>query len=246
MTHEHGPNCNHDHDETPSLAMQVKEIVSRCLYTDEEVKHLNREAGEHPEGIVLVEGIMRNFGFHPERLMNEAEPIRQILRQVVTDDFKTPDGATFLHLCQDRAGNLWAEHPTMEELCCLAMGLKWCKCVMPRVFWAVLPGGVPYYSFDFEKPPVLKYEHKINKEPNPEHQRRFDLWMRIHGLGKNPASILMQEMWERLEVPPAKVREMTPEERAWVLANAGIEADNTTVRAALERFEVDPKLVFPD
>lgn len=251
MTHEHGPNCNHDHDDnTPSLAQQVQDIMGRVLYTDAEVDGLDRSKGEVPPGAVLIEGIVNNFGLHPERLMNEAENIRQILLKVVNDEYKTPDGASFLGLCVDREGNQWAEHPTMEALCGLAMGLRWATCVMPREFWIVLPGGVPYYAFDFdEKPPILKYLKAVKKEPtqlDEAGERRRKIWACIAELGKNPASVLLQVMWEQMEVRPIDARKMTAEERVWVLTNAGIEPDTNNVREALKRFEVDPDTVFKE
>ena len=116
------------------------------LYKNEEIT----APGVPPEGAIVVEGIMRTFVFHPGRLEQSRPEVESIIREVVADPFfkGSGDGYSFLALCDDRAGHQWAEHPTMEELCCLAIGLKlagWCA---PREVWKVLPGGMPYVWFE--------------------------------------------------------------------------------------------------
>jgi hypothetical protein len=115
------------------------------LYRDNEVT-----PGETPKDAVIVDGVVRSFGFHPDRLEQARPKVIEIIREVVEDPFFTDKGGgyTFLNLCQDRSGNQWAEHPTMEVLCCLAIGLKLAKWCAPREMWPMLPGGMPYIQFD--------------------------------------------------------------------------------------------------
>jgi hypothetical protein len=56
-------------------------------------------------------------------------------------------GWSFLNVCYDRHGNLWAGmHRTMQELVLLAVSVGKMKLCAPRALWPMLPGGVPYYQ----------------------------------------------------------------------------------------------------
>lgn len=81
--------------------------------------------------------------------MSQKDAVRIILDQM-PDTFKKSGGGgmSFLELCMDKDGNHWAEHPTMEMLVVLAIGQGQAQYCMPRDFWRVLPGGVPYIVFD--------------------------------------------------------------------------------------------------
>lgn len=52
---------------------------------------------------VIVQGITRNFGFHPERLKEQRELISAILAELPAE-FKK--GYTFLNLCNNKNGEL--------------------------------------------------------------------------------------------------------------------------------------------
>lgn len=107
------------------------------------------QEGEDTSSHVKVEGIVANFGFHPGRLEEARPEVLAIIREVVADTFyKDNGGGSFLSLCEDRSGSLWAEHKTMEALVCLAIGLKLGGYCFPRSVWRALPGGVPYVWFD--------------------------------------------------------------------------------------------------
>jgi hypothetical protein len=241
--HEHSPDCTHE----KPMAQQVHDIMMRVLYTNDEVAGLDREKDEQPEGMVVVQGLVQDFGFHPERLMAEAENIRTILRKVVVDEFFEKLGWSFVNLCADRDGNQWAEHPTMEALVALSVGLGWARCVLPRFFWPVLPGGVPYYHFDFEKPPVLRYPYEIKPGPttlDAEGEKRYAVWRRVSEMPPFLSGILHQMLWERLDVQPEDAKKMTSDERVWALTNAGIDPHNDEVKEALLRYGVDPVEIF--
>jgi hypothetical protein len=117
----------------------VHDLANSALYTTEEI------SGEKsPEGAVIVKGLVHNFGFHPERLEQTRENVKDMLAQL-PDEFK--EGWSFLNMCVDRNGDLWTgDHATMELLVVLAIGLELASYCAPREFWSVLPGGVPYIA----------------------------------------------------------------------------------------------------
>ena len=126
-------------------AEKVQEIITDCLFKDEEIVN-----DETPEDAVLVEGIVRKFGFHPGRLESHKEEIKELL-DAMPAEFHAKEGGgwSFLNLCQDKDGEHWAEHPTMEALICLGIGSGMAKyCLEDRELWKVFPGNVPYVQFD--------------------------------------------------------------------------------------------------
>lgn len=130
-----------------SHAEKVDRIVMHCLYTDSEVKGLKE--GAKPKGCVVVRGILSTFGFHPGRLKESKAELEQVIREVVPDEFLEDRGGgmSFLNLCNDREGNQWAEHRTMEALCALAIGLELASFPAPKEMWSAFPGGMPYVTF---------------------------------------------------------------------------------------------------
>lgn len=54
------------------------------------------------------------------------------------------DGYTFLSACERSDKSQWGEHMHMEALFCLAIGLNLARYCLPREYWGLLPGGVPY------------------------------------------------------------------------------------------------------
>ena len=127
-----------------TLSEEVNEIVAGCLFKEDELP----ENGEPPEGAVIVKGIMRSFGFHPERLSDNKQRIAGILRQMPDMFHKQSGGGwSFLNLCETANGEHWAEQSTMEELCVLAIGTDQGSFLMNE-FRETLPGGMPYVVFD--------------------------------------------------------------------------------------------------
>jgi hypothetical protein len=119
---------------------RVTALLTKCLFQDDEDQH----------GAIMVEGILNNYGFHPGRLASSKDEIRQLIGEIAGDEFlkQKGGGMSFLNLCQNRAGELWGEHPTMEALLCLAIASNLGGFCAPRRYWAVMPGGMPYCYFD--------------------------------------------------------------------------------------------------
>lgn len=115
-------------------AERISEIITACLFQND----------EDTSSAVKVQGIVRNFGFHPGRLEEHKTEIAEILRQL-PEGFHN-DGWTFLNACIDREGNQWGEHSNVEELFALGQAIGVVQCSLPREMWHMLPGGMPYYN----------------------------------------------------------------------------------------------------
>lgn len=121
----------------------VNKLIRYCLYKDEEI--VDKE-GEPPEGAILVEGITRKYGFHPGRIAEKREEIRELLSEL-PNEFREEMGGgwTFLNACNDRHGKLWTgEHRIMEALFSLGIAAGLAEWLLPREMWTAMPGGVPY------------------------------------------------------------------------------------------------------
>ena len=119
-----------------TLAERVNDLIAECLNGEE-------------EGALLIEGIVSNFGFNPDKIVAKKEDIAAILDEM-PDEFHADSGGgmSFLNLCMTKDGQQWAEHPTMEALVVLAIAADIGSYAMPRDMWNILPGGVPYVTFD--------------------------------------------------------------------------------------------------
>jgi hypothetical protein len=130
-------------------ATELHKIFLDCLFKDGEIP----TDGSIPKDAVLVDGIVTNIGFEPNRLKANKPKILELAKSIVTDPFMkgTGDGMSFLQLCEDREGNQWGEHRNMEQLVLLCKGLGMADYCLPKEFWGSLPGGVPYVCFDLTK-----------------------------------------------------------------------------------------------
>lgn len=105
-------------------------------------------ACESPVGEgVEVEGVAHTAWFRPDIIEALHGVIRSLLVQL-PEQFMESDGGgwSFLNACQNRADEQWTGlHSVMEELFMLGMAAGYVTCQLPREFWSVLPGGMPYY-----------------------------------------------------------------------------------------------------
>ena len=130
------------------LAGKIETIFLDCLYKPEEIDN-----GKTPQDAILVQGIVRDFGFHPQRLQSHKEEVRLLLTEMPKEFHRQGGGGwTFLNLCMDKNGNQWGEHLNMEQLVVLAIGCGLGKYQLPKDLWVSLPGGMPYVVFDVEQP----------------------------------------------------------------------------------------------
>lgn len=133
----------------------VQDLMEKCLHTKEELEPYQEKLAALdgkvtiaqakevlPPGTIFVEGIVRDFVFHPGRVAEAKDAIREMLDEL-PDSFK--DGFTFLSLCQDRHGTIWTGlQRTMEGLVVLAIAAGLMEYCMPKALWPVLPGSMPY------------------------------------------------------------------------------------------------------
>lgn len=117
-----------------NYAQEVHDLCSLCVAKD---------------GDMRVECIIHSFVFSSEKLAEAKPRIAAVIRAVASDSFLRGKGGgmSFLSLCEDRAGSLWAEHGTMEMLVGLAIGAGLGGFCLPREVWNVLPGAMPYVWF---------------------------------------------------------------------------------------------------
>lgn len=127
----------------------VTDVMRYVLFKPEEVAARETQL---PENIVLVEGLVRQFGYHRERLMEKKSVIDELLGQL-PDNFDRDKGGgwSFLNACFDKDGNIWTGMElTMEELVCLGIGVGSASWIMKKMA-AALPGGMPYFETHLKK-----------------------------------------------------------------------------------------------
>ena len=94
---------------------------------------------------VVGKGVMMNCAFHPQRLESHKAEIRQLLAQL-PHQFSEGGGWSFLNACVTEAGDQWGEHQNIDQLLMLGVASKLAEYCLPREFWPVLPGGMPYFK----------------------------------------------------------------------------------------------------
>ncbi len=103
------------------------------------------QAGESTDAAIAVDGIVKSYRFHPDRISRHAAEIAALLAEL-PEGFRADKGGgwTFLNACNDRHDKQWGEHHDMESLFCLGIAAGLAKWMMPRDMWSVFPGGMPY------------------------------------------------------------------------------------------------------
>jgi hypothetical protein len=116
----------------------VNAMAMKCLFKEEE-----------PQGEAIeVDGIVRKFRFHPERIRENATAIGELLAELPSEfQASVGGGWSFLNACNDRHGAQWCDlHRTMESLFCLGIAAGKAKWLLSRDMWGSLPGGMPYVA----------------------------------------------------------------------------------------------------
>ena len=130
-------------------ASNVEAIVTDCLYRDDE---LDKDGKPKIEPVV-VQCILSNYGFFPERLQKHKREVASMLLQLPKEFFPaTGGGWSFLQMCMRADGVQWTGlHQTQEHLCALAIALGYANWLIPREMWAMLPGGMPYIQINLNE-----------------------------------------------------------------------------------------------
>ena len=117
-------------------ASRLEALFKECLFRD----------GEDTSDYVSGEGIVRNFGFNPDRLESHRREISEMLAELPVEFHEgSGDGMSFLNACCDKDGRQWGEHRNMEMLFAIGQALGKVQACAPREMWTMLPGGMPYY-----------------------------------------------------------------------------------------------------
>jgi hypothetical protein len=125
-------------------AQNVNDVFMFCMFKDDEVAKV-----KGPEDFVLGDGVMVRVGFHPERLQQSKENVRELLSHL-SSDFMTTEGggkgSSFLNACMTKTGVQWGEHKNVDELLMLGLALGFINYCLPREKWNFFPGGMPYFA----------------------------------------------------------------------------------------------------
>lgn len=119
----------------------VYDIMKETLFKDEELNY-----GAPIEDAIIVNGLVNNYGFHPDRVMAAKLKIDRLLRELPEQFRKDKGGGwSFLNACEDKNGCLWGEHKAMEALVCLGIAVGSASWILKDMA-ASLPGGMPYFE----------------------------------------------------------------------------------------------------
>lgn len=123
-------------------ANSVHEILLDCLFRE----------GEDTSSAVLVESILgHTVGFNPERLEQHRNTLIGFIEDIsltfLPDSEGGGGGWSFLKLPFTQSGEQWCEQVTANEFYMLMAALGHARILLPREFWPMLPGGVPYLVF---------------------------------------------------------------------------------------------------
>lgn len=124
----------------------VTAILMDCFLKEEKTKEGTPKNGVD---VIIVAGVLRQFGLHKERLEAYRQTVSEMLAQL-PDPFMSDKGGgwSFLNACVTKDGTQWGEHRNMDELFVLGQGLGFVTYPLPRNMWKALPGGMPYIRID--------------------------------------------------------------------------------------------------
>lgn len=120
----------------------IEEILKYCLFKQDENK----------DNKIIVEGIVHAYGFHPGRISEKKEVIKELLLELPIAFMKNGGGGvSFLEACMDKYNNQWTdEHCAIENLFILGIATGQAQWCFPRDLWNALPGGMPYVMITVE------------------------------------------------------------------------------------------------
>lgn len=117
-------------------ANHVNEVLRACLFKE----------GEATDDMVVAEGIINRFGFHPGRLEAYRDEIAAMLSELPDTFMQSKGGGwSFLNACMRNDGEQWTGmHQTQDELIVLGIAIGKAQYVPDREMWGAMPGGMPY------------------------------------------------------------------------------------------------------
>lgn len=113
---------------------------------------IEEDPGERTDNHVEVEGVVHRFLFRKDRLEENKHVVKELLGELPDKFHKWGGGGySLLGAHVDRHGHHWGEHRSVEVLVVFGLALGFITVPVPRVFWKVLPGGLPYIIVDVGK-----------------------------------------------------------------------------------------------
>jgi hypothetical protein len=103
--------------------------------------------GNPGEDTVEVDIIVGKALFRRDKIEEHKGEIFALLMELPIEFRESGGGGwSFLNAYNDQSGRQWGEHQDMARLFGLGQAADLVTCQLPRSMWAILPGGVPYYS----------------------------------------------------------------------------------------------------
>lgn len=126
-------------------ANRVHEMAVDSMFEDSEVG----ADGQTLMPQLCVQGIINTFGFHPERVKKHKAELKEMIKELPEGFYESGGGGmSFLNLCEDKHGNQWAEHSTLEMFLCMAIANDLAGYCLPKEMWHLMPGGMPFVVFN--------------------------------------------------------------------------------------------------
>ncbi len=139
----------------------VQAVFEACMYSEVEIMDGGYGPDKLPPDCLQAHGIMNNVIFNPVRTFDHRPVIWELLSQL-SDDFRKElgGGMSFLQMPFDRDGNQWGEQINAEQLFLVGQAAGLAALCMPREFWSLFPGGMPYIVIDLlESPSIQDTKH---------------------------------------------------------------------------------------
>ena len=128
----------------------VTAVLKDCLFKEE----------ENHDTFVKGEAVMTTFAFHPGRLESHKEDIRSMLTELPAPfNEDTGGGWTFLNACVTKEAHQWGEQMNVDELLGLGLAAGFIRYGLPRPYWKLLPGGMPYFMIIANPQPEQPHGH---------------------------------------------------------------------------------------
>lgn len=138
---------------------RLHNLFATCLF----------EAEESMKGAVFVDGVLNRYGFHPKRLEESKEAIVALANEMVSDKFRVNGGGGYslMALPFDRNDQQWGEQRDADILACLCVAVGVASYAVPRTYWGMLPGGMPYLVFDLPAGGVITHREQADQAEAP-------------------------------------------------------------------------------
>ena len=131
----------------------VGDVFRSCLFSEEELT----ESGLPASAMVKVEAVADTYGFSQANLETVKDNIIELLMQLSESFFKgIGDGDSFSNAVRNDRGIVWTKSQVeVDQLLALGLGIGMITYSLPRDMWAILPGGMPYFTINMDKVDVI-------------------------------------------------------------------------------------------